>query len=127
MSLPNRVCDVLLNPPSMSKRDRASPQIVVRLDPSVTWEALIQRHLASLSPGARGRWLRTLLVAGFREECWARRTLDVSGSHWTNVDRTLPEIGRPSEVSTRESRPRESLPASSGTTKPFAALQGVMG
>jgi hypothetical protein len=107
------------------ERHRAGPAIQIRLDPSVPWEALIERRLETLAPARRSSWIRDLLVAGFREECLVRRQLAATRPPaWRVRHAEAPQEPHPVPAVSQPSNPSG---IETGSEKPFKALRNVIG
>ncbi len=109
----------------MTRHDARPAGLVlrIRLDPTVSWEALLARHLEGLSAARRPSRARELLVAGFREECWVRSQLaNRPSSGWPRRQEGSKYVELPTKIS------GEGIVAGPApTSKPLSALAKVIG
>lgn len=101
----------------------AGPVLRIHLDPMVSWEALLARHLEGLPAARRPSRVRELLVAGFREECWVRSQLaNRPSSGWPHRQEGSTCVELPTKIS------GEGIVAGPApTSKPLSALAKVIG
>ena len=109
----------------MARKRKETDVLRVRLLSEDPWEALLNRRLETLTAAQRGRWVRGLLVAGFREECLVRLQL-AEPPPFTRLPRQRSQVlAEPMNVNPMVLAEREGKETPSG--KPLARLQCVIG
>tara|TARA_Y100001933_G_scaffold73233_1_gene74687 strand:- start:4131 stop:4406 length:276 start_codon:yes stop_codon:yes gene_type:complete len=90
----------------------------------VAWEALLARHLEGLPAARQKGRARELMVAGFREECWARTQLTHRTAFaWRGHREAAEALDPPGQIEEQDAAMR----APSAARKPLTALAKVIG